>query len=175
MLQRCHPSAQLLFSPPARLLFSHPVMSSSLRPVDSSTLGLLSLTISWSLCKFMSIASMMPSSHLILWRPLLLSGGLFQWVSCLHQVTKALELQLQSFQWVFRVDFPWDWLVLSPSCPRDSQESSPGPQFEGISSLALCLLDGPALTTVRDHLKDRSLDYMDLWQQSNVSAFHHTV
>ena len=73
MLQWCHPSAQLLFCPPARLLFSHPVMSSSLQPVDSSTPGLLSLTVSWSLHKFMSIASMMPSSHLILWHPLLLS------------------------------------------------------------------------------------------------------
>ena len=39
--------------------------------------------------------------------------GLFQWVGCLHQVTKILELQLQhqSFQWVFRVDFLWDQLV----------------------------------------------------------------
>ena len=34
--------------------------------------------------------------------------GLFQWVGCLHQMTKILELQLQhqSLQWVFRVDFP---------------------------------------------------------------------
>ena len=32
--------------------------------------------------------------------------GLFQWVGCSHQVTKLLELQLQSFQWVFWVDFP---------------------------------------------------------------------
>ena len=33
--------------------------------------------------------------------------GLFQWVSCLHQMTKILQLQLQHqpFQWVFRVDF----------------------------------------------------------------------
>ena len=33
--------------------------------------------------------------------------GLFQSVSSLHQVTKVLELQLQhqSFQWIFRVDF----------------------------------------------------------------------
>ena len=33
--------------------------------------------------------------------------GLFQWVSSLHQVAKVLELQLQhqSFQWIFRVDF----------------------------------------------------------------------
>ena len=34
--------------------------------------------------------------------------GLFQWVGCSHQMTKILELQLQhqSFQQVFRVDFP---------------------------------------------------------------------
>ena len=34
--------------------------------------------------------------------------GLFQWVSCSHQMTKILELQLQhqSFQWLFRVDLP---------------------------------------------------------------------
>ena len=33
--------------------------------------------------------------------------GLFQWVGHLHQVTKVLKVQLQhqSFQWVFRVDF----------------------------------------------------------------------
>ena len=34
--------------------------------------------------------------------------GLFQWVSCLHQMTKILKLQLQHqcFQWVIRVDLP---------------------------------------------------------------------
>ena len=31
--------------------------------------------------------------------------GLFYWVSSSHQVTKVLELQHQSFQWIFRVDF----------------------------------------------------------------------
>ena len=31
--------------------------------------------------------------------------GLFQWVSSLHQVAKVLELQHQSFQWIFRSDF----------------------------------------------------------------------
>ena len=33
--------------------------------------------------------------------------GLFQWVCSLHQVAKVLELQLQhqSFHWIFRVDF----------------------------------------------------------------------
>ena len=73
-----------------------------------------------------------------------------------HQVTRILELWLQhqSFQWVFRVDFPQDWLVWSPCCPRDSQESSPAPHFKGINSLALCLLNNPALTSVYDYWED---------------------
>ena len=87
--------------------------------------------------------------------------GLFQWASCSHQMTKILEFQLQhqSFQWVFRVDFPWDLLVWSPYCPRDSKKSSPAPQFKGISSLMLRLLCGPALTTIHDHWEDDCLDY----------------
>ena len=48
--------------------------------------------------------------------------GLFQWVSSLCQVAKVW-LQHQSFQWVFRVDFLYYWLVGSPCCPRDSEES----------------------------------------------------
>ena len=55
----------------------------------------------------------------------------FQWLSSLDQVAEVLEFQLQhqSCQWIFRVDFLQDWLVWSPGCPRDSQESSPAPQF----------------------------------------------
>ena len=99
--------------------------------------------------------------------------GLFQWVSCLHQMTKALEHQLQhqSFQRVFSVDFLWEGLVYSPCCPRDSQESSPAPQFESINSLVLCLLYGPALTTVHDYWKDNSLDYTDICRLSDVFPF----
>ena len=41
--------------------------------------------------------------------------GLFQWVGSSHRVTKVLQLQLQSFQWIFRVDFLYwfDWFELS--------------------------------------------------------------
>ena len=48
--------------------------------------------------------------------------GLFQWVSSSHQVDKILEFQLQhqSFQWIFRTDFLYDWLIWSPCSPRDS-------------------------------------------------------
>ena len=74
--------------------------------------------------------------------------GLFQWVGSLHQVAKVLEFQLQywSFPWIFRVDFLQDWLVLSHCCPRDSQESSPAPQFKSINSSALSFFYGPTLT-----------------------------
>ena len=61
----------------------------------------LSFTISWNLLKLMSIESVMPSNHFILW---------------------------------------------SPCSPRDSQESSPIPQFKGINSLVLSLLYGPTPT-----------------------------
>ena len=62
-------------------------------------------------------------------------------------------------------------LVWFPSWPRVSQESSPAPQFESISSWVLCLLYGPALKVVHDYWKDHSLDYLDLCQQSDVFAF----
>ena len=74
------------------------------------------------------------------------------------------------FQWIFRVDFLQDWLIWSPYCPRDSQESSPTPQFKSINSLALSLLYGPTLTSVHDYLKNHSFDTMDLCRQRGVCS-----
>jgi len=53
--------------------------------------------------------------------------GLFKWVSSSHQVAKLLKFQLQhqSFQWIFKIDFLWDGLIGSSCSPRDSEESSP--------------------------------------------------
>ena len=70
----------------------------------------LSLTISWSLIKPMSLESVMPSNHLLLCLPLFLPPSIFPssrvWVSSSHQVAKVLEFQLQhqSFQWTLRTD-----------------------------------------------------------------------
>ena len=55
-------------------------------------------------------------------------------------MAKVLELQHQSFQWIFRIDFLQGWLVGSPCSPRDSQESPPTPQFKSINSSALSVL-----------------------------------
>ena len=54
---------------------------------------------------------------------------------------------------------------------RDSQVFSPTPQFESINSSAFSLLYGPALTFIHDSWENHSFGYMDLCQQSNVSAF----
>ena len=93
--------------------------------------------------------------------------GLFEWVSSLHQVAKLLELQHQSFQWLFRTDFLQDWLLWSPCNTRNSQESSPIPQFKSISSLALSFLYSTTLTSIHDYWKNHSFDCTGLcWQSS---------
>ena len=55
--------------------------------------------------------------------------------------------------------------------PNQCQESSPTPWFKSINSSALSFLHSPTLTSIHDHWKNHSFDYMDLCQQSNVSAF----
>ena len=47
------------------------------------------------------------------------------------------------------------WISLQS---RDSQESSPTPQFKSINSSALSFLHSPTLTSIHDHRKNHSLD-----------------
>ena len=76
--------------------------------------------------------------------------GLFKWVSSSHQVTKVSEFQLQHqfFQWTPRTDLLYDGLVGSPCSSRDSEESSPTPQFKSINSSALSFLYSLTLTSI---------------------------
>ena len=123
--------------------------------------------------------SVMSPNHLILLCLTLLLPSIFARIpmSQLFTSGKILEFQLQhqSFQWVFKVDFHLDWVVWSPCCSRDSQKSSPAQQFQGINSLVLCFFYSSALTTIRDHQKENSLDNMNLCVPSNGFAFQHTV
>ena len=100
------------------------------------------------------------SSPSLLSFSLLQHQDLFQWVSSWHQIAKILEYQLQhqSFQWRFRTDFLQDGLIGSPCSPRDSQESSPTPQFKSINSSALSFLYGPTLISIHSHWKNYSFD-----------------
>ena len=99
--------------------------------------------------------------------------SLFQWVNSLHEVAKVLEFQLehQSFHRIPRADLLQNGLVGSPCSPRDSQESSPTPQFKSINSSVLSLLHTPTLASICDHWKNHSVDSMDLCWQSDASAF----
>ena len=93
--------------------------------------------------------------------------GLFQSVSSSRQVAKVLEFQLQhqSFQWIFRTDFLKDGLVGSPCSPRDSQESSPTPQFKSIYSLVLSFLYSP-----NSHIDTWLLEKPQLWLDGSLLA-----
>ena len=86
--------------------------------------------------------------------------SLLQWVNPSHEVAKLLEFQLYHyfFQGNLRAAFLQNGLVGTPCNPRDSQESSPNPQFQRIDSSAFSFLHSPLLTSIRDHRKNHSLN-----------------
>ena len=116
--------------------------------------------------KLTSIESVMPSSHLILCRPLLLLPPI---LPRLRVFSNKLTLCMRCPKyWSFslasflpkksRADLLQNGLVGSPYSPRDSQESSPTPQFKSINSSVLSVLHSPTLTSIHDHRKNHSLD-----------------
>ena len=127
----------------------------------------LSITNSRSLLRLMSIESVMPSNHLILCRPLLLLPSIFPNIRVFPNES-VLHIRWPKY-WSFSfnispsneysglISFRMDWLE-SPCHPRDSQESSPTPQFKSINSSALSFLYSPTLTSIHDHWKNHSLD-----------------
>ena len=140
----------------------------------------LSITNSQSSPKLISIELVMPSSHLILCHPLLLLPPLPPSIRVFSNESTlpmrwpkywSFSFSIISFQRTPRADLLQNGLVGSPCSPRDSQESSPTPQFKTINSSVLSLLHSPTLTSMHDHWKNHSLDLTDLCWQSNVSAF----
>ena len=119
-------------------------------------------TISCSVASFSSCPQSFPTSVS------------FQCISSSYQVAKVLELQRQhqSFQRIFRIDFLQGW---SPCFPKDSQESSPAPQFESISSSVLSLLYSPTPVSIHAYWKNHSFNYMDLCWQSDVCFLIHSL
>ena len=111
----------------------------------------------------------MPSSHLILCRPLLLLPPItpsirgFSSKSTLHlRCPKYWSFSTyiiwhHSFQRNPRVDLLQNGLVGSPCSPQDPQESSPTPQFKTITSSAFSFLHSTTLTSIYDHGKTIAL------------------
>ena len=148
-----------------KIYWSHSVQFSSVQSLShvwlfatSWTAALqasLSITNSRSLPKLMSIELVMPSNHLILCHPLLLLPSIFSSIRIFSNES-ALHIRWPKY-WSFSfsispsnehpglICFRIDWLDLCN--PRDSQESSPTPQFKSINSSALSFLHSPTLTS----------------------------
>ena len=155
----------------------------SANPWTAACQASLSFTISQSLLKLMSVESVMLSNHLILCHPLLFLPSIFLSIKVFSNESVLRirwpvywSLALASVLPMIIQDWcPLGWTVWSSCCPRNSQKSSPAPQFEGISSsvpnLSNVQLSYPYMTTRKKH----SFDYTGLCRQSNVSAFWCTV
>ena len=121
---------------------------------------------SWRLLKLMSIESVMPSNHLILWFPFLLLPSIFSSIR-VFSTESVLHIRWPKY-WRFGfsispsneysglISFRIDWLNLL--AVQGTQESSPTPQFKSINSSALRFLYSPTLTSIHDCWKNHSLD-----------------
>ena len=104
-------------------------------------------TISSSVVPFSSCPQSFPASGSLQMSQLFTSGGQTIGVSA---STSVLSMNTQDWS-------PLGWTGWISLHPRDSQESSPTPQFKSINS-ALSFLYSLTLISIRDHWKNHSLD-----------------
>ena len=174
MLQRCLVYKKLL------LLFSHCHIQLLVTPWTAAHQASLSFTISWSLLKLMSIRSVMPSNHLFLCHPLLLLPSIFPSIRVFINES-ALHIRWPKY-WSFNfsislsneysglISFRIDWfdlLAVQGTLKSLLQYYSSKASILWCSAFFMVQLSHPYMTTGKNH----SFDYMDLCQQSNVSAF----
>ena len=142
----------------------------------------LSLTISQSLLKLMSIQSVMPSNHLILCHPLLFLPSILPSIRVFSNVLALCLMWPKYWRFSFSISpsneysglISSGWLVWSPCSPRDSEESFPTPQSKIINSSVLSFLYGPIFTSIHDYWKNHSFDYTD-FVSSVMSLLFNTL
>ena len=98
--------------------------------------------------------------------------GIFQWVDSLHQVAQILELSFSnslsneySGLISYKIDC-FDLLAVQGTLKSFFQHHN-----SKASILQCSVLYAPTLTSVHDYWKNSIFDYMNLSQQSDVSAF----
>ena len=161
--------------------FSHTVVSDSLQPHGLQHARLPCPSPTPRAC-----SNSCPSSW---WYHPTISSSVLPFSSCLQSFPASGSFPMSQFfasgwpkYWNFSFtispsnEYIQDWCPLRLtsliSCsPRDSQESSPIPQFKSINSSALSFVYGSTLTSIHDYRKNQSFDMMGLYQQSNISAF----
>ena len=145
-------------------LFSHVWLFET--PCITAHQASLSITNSQSLLKLISIELVMPSNHLILCCPLLLLSSICPSIRVfpMSQIfpsgsqntgvsisASVLPMNIQDWS-------PLRWTGWISLRPRDSQESSPTPQYKSINSLVFSFLYTPNLTSIHDYWENYSLD-----------------
>ena len=161
--------------------FSCSVASDSLRLMDCSMADILSIINSLSSLKLMSIELVMPSNQLTLCDLLLLpsifpSIKVFLNESVLHirwpeywHFSFSISLSNEHSRLIsFRMDY-LDLLAVQGTLKSLLQHHS------SKVSILQCSAYSPTLTSIHDHWKNHSLDWMDLCGQSNVSAFEYAI
>ena len=119
-------------------------------------------TITSSVSPFSSCPQSLPVSGYFPVSWLFTSGG-----QSIGDSTSESVLPMNIQSW-----FPLGLTVCSPCCPRDSQESSPAPQFKSINlRCSAFFMLSPTLVSVHDYWRNHSFDYIHLCQESDVSAF----
>ena len=147
--------------------------------MDCSMPSFLVLYYSWSLLKLTSTKSVMPSNHLILCIPFSScpqsspASGSFPVSQLFPSGGQSIEASASASVLPMNIQ---DWCPLGLtgliSSPRDSQESSPEPQFKRINSSALTLLCGPTLTSVHDYWKNHVLTIQTIFGQVTFLLFN---
>ena len=165
--QESSPSALSTLFQFSSVQFSHSVMSDSLRPHESQqakppcpspTPGVhpnpcpLSQwchpTISTSVIPLSSCPQSFPASGSLQMNQFFASGGQSIGVSASTSVPPINIQDWSRLGWT-------GWISLQS---RNSQESSPTPQFKSINSSVLSILYSPTLSPIHDHWKNHSLD-----------------
>ena len=153
------------------------VMSDSLRPHElqharppcpSPTTGVHSnssplsqwchTAISSSVVPFSSCPQSLPASESFPMSQLFASGGQSPGVSALASFLPKKSQDRAPLEWSEGRRSNFTFFFGSPCSPRDSQESSPTPQFNSINSLELSFLHSSTFTSIHDHWKNHSLD-----------------
>ena len=152
----CFSSVQFIHSVVSNFLQPHGLQHARL-PCPSPTPGAYSNSCPLSQWCHPTISSfVVPFSSCLQSFP---ASGSFKWVSS-QQVAKVLGVSASASVLPMNIQdwFPLGSKVGSPCCPRDSQESSPTPQFKSINSSALRFLYSSALTSMHDDWKNHSFD-----------------
>ena len=147
-------------------------------PWSAACQASLTITNSWSLLKLMSIESLIPSNHFILCCPLLLLPSIFPSIRVFSNES-VLRIRWPKY-WHFSfsinpsnecsglISFKIDWFDLL--AVQRTLKSLLWHHNTKASVLQHSAFSMVQLTSVHDYWINHSFDYMDLCQQSDVSA-----